>query len=588
MKKYKLANRTKTSLNIFFMLLFSIGITFSYFYSNESSNYVKIIAVICEISAMAYFVIPTIIGNIYYDEKYIKISTDLFTDRKETIKFVIDELYTILKNKNLTKIISIKTKDQSGVGKTELLRKIRDIFYNKELAKKYLSDDFYKWTYIKKKIGDAHLVDYNPDTFNSIQYNYPKTIFKINLLLVDNMPVFYGDINKDNIIVYCKITSEEESVLSNMTVTDIKTLYSKKFYRDLSDEEASIVFEITGGNVKNINKILHDESTFTSFIKNHRTIAEIEFTMQIGDYKKAKEMLDNLSSNPAFIRQLRLNVDLEFEYKFLEADLTHLQNNYVESVEMLEALLSNIIIVNDDLKANKIIEKISHIKKHMGKFKEALKYISYLDKNDFTLRSLSLLLLSYTQYDNEEYLKEFLNSIDYIEINKITSNHFNDPYKTYKGVALIYNNLKMNKHEEISFENAHSVINSIIQIYEKHNSRFITNCYFIKAEFYRHQKRYDYAIIYYSKCLDIYIMNNDFDIYSLVYCMIRYIEITQHKDFKLINKIDLEKIKTICTDKKMSYNLKIAHHLSEIIDGVNSESLVASKLFFDKNIFLIP
>ena len=58
--------------------------------------------------------------------------------------------------------------------------------------------------------------------------------------------------------------------------------------------------------------------------------------------------------------------------------------------------------------------------------------------------------------------------------------------------------------------------NRAISYYEKKERRYLTNCYFIKAEFYRIVRNWKAAEEFYSRCYDIYCHNGDKDILYLV------------------------------------------------------------------------
>lgn len=126
-----------------------------------------------------------------------------------------------------------------------------------------------------------------------------------------------------------------------------------------------------------------------------------------------------------------------FRLKFIKADLLHLQNEYEEALNQFELLRLNNL--NDDSKMQEIIEKISHIQKHLGNFEQAIAEAQVLNNDIKSQKCLSLNLLEYSVTENEHYLRaaeKNIHDIEKVSTKYITSQK--DSYDTYKAVVCIY------------------------------------------------------------------------------------------------------------------------------------------------------
>ncbi len=333
------------------------------------------------------------------------------------------------------------------------------------------------------------------------------------------------------------------------------------------------------GNIAMISSILANQESVKLFTESAPALFEIEQYINSGNYREARRVVDHLSSAKRSI--IDKDAESNFRIEFLEADLMHLENRYNEALESMEIMRSKYLFDNE--KQIKIIEKISHIKKHMGNFNDAIAELRVLPDSISVFKGLSLNLLAYCQYEKGEYLDETNRLLHKIEREKIAEyDEYKDSYHTYKAVTATY---------EFKYDTAHSMIDIAIKKYEKNDSKFLNNCYFIKAEIYRHQKKYEMACAYYQKCFDAYHFNGDFDIYSLAFVMVKYINTSKKYQYKFDEMYSLDEIKEKCNILKMEYNKKLSMYLSQLlIERKNNKQKQINKIsrYFDTYVFLIP
>lgn len=96
------------------------------------------------------------------------------------------------------------------------------------------------------------------------------------------------------------------------------------------------------------------------------------------------------------------------------------------------------------------------------------------------------------------------------------------------------------------FNVAHRFIDQAISIYEKQDSRFLNNCYYIKAEIFRHEQKYSQACEYYQRCLNAYRFNNDIDVYSMAYTMLVYLNTVYNAKHEFEITYSLDELKNMC------------------------------------------
>ena len=579
---WRLSKKAIISIHVLFLIIFVVGLIMN----NYTSS--KVAGVCFQVVAFLYSAGAFYIKLLFDDEKNRNdVPTIYFTDRQQTITHVIERLYTILFEHSEDKIITILCDDTPGCGKTELLLKIAQVISNDKIAHQILNQNSYKkYRRIKRKLGQVNFYQYrNEHSIGKINQS-PCIVGKSNIIIVDDLPSFsINRFNEHFIIIFCKQSEKEE--LSQKTVikledfneNDVKMLFKEKFSETIDDVFLKNIMSYSKGNIAIISAILADQSSIRVFKHSAPVLFEIEHYINSGNYRKARSIIDNLSATKRSM--IENDAELNFRLRFLNADLLHLENHYEEALEHIENL--RIENLNDNEKQMIVAEKISHIKKHMGEFKEAIAEIDFLPDSIKTFKCLSLNLLAYCQYEEKKYLDEannLLYRIEQIEIKEYDEHK--DSFNTYRAVTAAYDQ---------KYDTAHKMIRKAINMYLENDSKFLNNCYFIEAEIYRHQKMYSLALKYYQKCLDAYRFNGDFDIYSLAYVMIKYINLIKNYKYEFDEVYSLEEIKEKCDNLKMSYNKKLSMYLSQLLmekkygNKKQEEKIIR---YFDTHIFVIP
>ena len=370
--------------------------------------------------------------------------------------------------------------------------------------------------------------------------------------------------------------NNKEIKLNKFGEKEIKEYYNRKFKRDLNELILQRIIKYSNGNISKVVSILDTQQSYETFCNNSEIIYDIEQYLREGDYQSAQQIIERMTSNEKNL--IDKDPETFFRLKFIKADLLHLQNEYEEALNQFELLRLNNL--NDDSKMQEIIEKISHIQKHLGNFEQAIAEAQVLNNDIKSQKCLSLNLLEYSVTENEHYLRaaeKNIHDIEKVSTKYITSQK--DSYDTYKAVVCIY-------HKK--FNVAHRFIDQAISIYEKQDSRFFNNCYYIKAEIFRHEQKYSQACEYYQRCLNAYRFNNDIDVYSMAYTMLVYLNTVYNAKHEFEITYSLDELKKICAKRKMDYNKKILMKLDQLNTCKDNEIKQTIICYFDKFVFFIP
>ena len=208
--------------------------------------------------------------------------------------------------------------------------------------------------------------------------------------------------------------------------------------------------------------------------------------------------------------------------------MDHFLGKYNDAYESLTCLLAE--ICNKDTFINSNIGKAlyfdiillqSHILKHLGRFEDSIKTLQQVGAQDqstvwlrahfsVTILRLNELIQPSAEWgmllsDLESMMEQFRNTR-----KLVNSDYFF--YETYYPIVKFYSK---------RFD--HSLIPSLIRqeesaiaYYEVEERRYLTNCYFIKAEFLRISGQWKEAEKYYTLCYDICTNNGDKDILYLI------------------------------------------------------------------------
>ena len=168
-----------------------------------------------------------------------------------------------------------------------------------------------------------------------------------------------------------------------------------------------------------------------------------------------------------------------------------------------------------------IVFLLSHILKHLGRFGEAASTLHQIDCSDrnaiwlrahFSLNILQLNELVQPCSEWGELLQELKQKMkQFKEMRKlINSDYFF--YEAYYPIVAFYDS----HFDRALIPRLLEIEENAIAYYEVEERRYLTNCYFIKAEFLRINKQWKDAEKYYALCYDICSSNGDKDIFYIV------------------------------------------------------------------------
>ena len=511
------------------LILFVILDSALYFCDNENTSkkqYLLITSIVVEFIGLAYFVIQDIINIKKMNDKKIFFENEgiekdfCFVDRKEIIETIDAKINTIIKTKRrkrLNNYIIENVESKSGNGKKTLCKKIVNKLYFYEKIK---CTDF-----IDNLVNLDELRNYFK-THTFIKYKLNVIVINMKKNLIDEIKKYK---DKDILFIIIAHSNVSNSLNLDLSIEDVRTLITCKDNGKLSqleiENEANCIIKIT----KNVNDIL-------IIIKNGGSIyfddkIFIHFYNLINDmhYYDAMEYYKNNIDN-RFQNSLG-KLKATYEY----ANILHFIGEYPDSKQKLEMLQAQLSESNyDELNILKdSIKLLAHINKHMGHFRYAYDLLNHhqnLFDNEFTYNKsyFSILIFCYNQsfldtnYQNKSYYLNVLEEkLSIFHQQRNVKNEEFYFYETYYPVYICYKN-------NFSKESLHIALNMIddaINYYEKKYRRFLTNCYFLKAEIYRHLNMWENAKENYLKCFEIYENNNDKDILYMLSITIEMIRI---------------------------------------------------------------
>lgn len=575
----RLSQKLIIVINVVVIIIFVTGLCLNYF------NLHKWLGIVCQIISLLYTVIFGFLSLRPYTEMQDN-PTPYFTDRREALDYAVEQLFEITCNHSQEQIIAIKYDGTEGIGKTELLRKLRQLLTCKSIAKEYFSPAIYeKCKKMRSKLGVVHFVSYVDDHTLANINQLPYVLFRKNIVLIDDLPSLPNNpFQKEFVIVYCqpvKQDNKSQIKLQKFSSEDIKTMYRSKFQEEIDPVFLQQILDYTQGNVAQISNIFKSRDVCDVFQHETYTLYLLYSYIDNGEYSTAQKLLTSLTENRDYL--LSQDEDYQYRLNFIKYDLLHFDNKYQQALDGFEILMATSAQTSD--RYYKILERICHIKSHLGRFQEALGNADRLPLSQKRKSKLVLSLLAYIMYGKDDYYQQAKNA--FYEMEKCQQEYITptkDSYHTYQAVLLTYT---------YKFDSAHRAINKAIACYENIGSKFLTNCYFIKAEIYRHEGAHDQACEYYQKCLNTYRLNGDYDIYSLVVSLLLY-EINIHNaKHNFDQDSDLESIKEQCIHLGMDFNKKVVMCLDELLKlkaelPQHKKEYEQLQKFFKNYVFFIP
>ena len=512
------------------LLLFLILDVILYYNDNvEQKTILLIVSITIEFMGLAYFIIQDIICIKRRDEKKVYFDNDgiekefSFIDRINILNSIKDEVTEISetkRNKRINNCIIKQIESKSGNGKRTLCKKIVNMFYN------------------CKKIQYTDFVDIcTEDDLNNYFKTHTFIKFRPNVVVI-NMRIDFTEKlekikDKDIIFIIILHSNNPDSEKLDFSAEDvcslIKTWKRRDELKDIKAEnEANLIVEIT----KNINEIIIILKQGGSIYFDDKKFIKFYDLINNMNYFDALEYYDD-NIKGMFCNSLG-KLKAEYEY----ANIFHFLGKYSKSIEMLEILRVKLSETDSSkrLILKDVINLLAHVNKHIGEFSYSLNLLKQFEYLNLTPNKsfFSILIFCYNQsfldtnYNNHlSYLNELGEKLIFFEQQRNEKNEEYYFYETYYPVYLCYKN----NFSTESLNTALTYIDEAIKYYEKKYKRFLTNCYFLKAEIYRHCQKWDNAEEYYLKCLKIYIKNNDKDILYMLSVTFEMINIFYNKPF---------------------------------------------------------
>lgn len=488
-----------------------------------------------------------------------------FIDRKELLTEIIDSSFKEINNNNFYFIKNIRYGEKNG--KTSLskrlcyeLQKIKDKRDNILVDNKLLD----------KRIGNIIYLDYGKygESFiEEVKLNHTYIKGKKNIVVIKNScnNAFIWDTeleDRDIFFIFLNFNNNSNNQLffsDDKIVQLIQELKKNPKYSYIYDmnkkgdinDIASKLGNISHNNIGTIIDVLMSNE-FETLLSTDKQFIDFYFEIKNGNYKKAKELYEKIDNTQ--------NKNTIFKYKkeFELANLNHFLGKYTESLGQLEILLSKLMIDQNILLTNvgknmcdDIILLQAHINKHLGKFNEALDILNKNDSSEQTIPfqraffSISIFQLN-SHFNHDNTWNNFLNDLKHkmwkFKNDRTIKNSDYYFYETYYPIVKFYTE-KYNKKVVPKLIN---IENQAINFYQKEERRYLTNCYFIKAELYRIIKKWNAAQKYYKLCYDVYCSNGDKDILYLLAYTCKAIYITEKVQLNLDSNFDYESVIELC------------------------------------------
>lgn len=459
-----------------------------------------------------------------------------FVDREELLESIIYESVHRIKDDKYYYTRNIRYGERNG--KTAFAKKL---CYELQKIKDKEKDAInISWSKFAKQIGNIIYINYAnyADAFNSrikTEFTYIKG--KKNIVVVDNayddLCLWTNDLaDCDIFFIFLNFNSNsddalffaddkiKELLIRLQTIPAFSSISAGKTEREISTI-ATRLGRISNNNIGTIIDLLSSKE-FSLLMETDKHFIDFYFAIKHGKYEEATQLYQKIPKPPANHRTLK------YKLKFERANLTHFLGNYNTAYKELELLLAE--ICNDQNFIENAIGEIlytdivllqAHVKKHQGAFNNAaliLKNVSDSHRSIPWLRShFSIDILRMNEivqpaHNWDILLDNLLSKMDVFKEKRKVKNSDYYFYEAYYPVACFY---KSHFDKDIIPELI-EIEDRAISYYEKEERRYLTNCYFIKAELYRIAGDWKNAEEYYNRCYNIYCHNGDKDILYLV------------------------------------------------------------------------
>lgn len=458
-----------------------------------------------------------------------------FVDRKELLQNIIHESTDCIKNNDFYYTKNIRYGEHNG--KTAFAKRL---CYEFQKLKDRETDAIKtSWPKMAKKLGNIIYINYAnfADDFNSrikTEFTYIKG--KKNIIVVDNAYenfclwtddladsdiffIFLNFNNNSNDALFFADDKIKELLIALQNSPVFSSISVGKTEQEIN-KIATRLGSISNNNIGTIIDLLLSKD-FSILIETDEQFLNFYFAIKHGRYKEAAKLYNSLPTSPTN------NKVLNYKTKYEQANLTHFLGNYSNAFDHLDLLLAELIndrfietTIGNSL-YNDIILLQAHVKKHQGRFSEASSILTKIEDGNKTIPwlrahfSVYILQLNELEQFSHEWnalLEDLLVKMnEFKEKRKIKDSDYYF-YEAFYPIACFY----QKRFDKNIISRLIKIEDQAIAYYEKEERRYLTNCYFIKAELYRIKGDWKNAEEYYHRCYNIYCNNDDKDILFLV------------------------------------------------------------------------
>lgn len=298
-------------------------------------------------------------------------------------------------------------------------------------------------------------------------------------------------------------------------------LFCEKTEAELEDIAIKLG-KLSGNNIGRIINLLSDNN-FSMLLETDREFLDFYGLLKQAKYHEAEKKYGELSPVPSNKPLLR------YKREYEHANLLHFLGEYGKALDELNALMTQMTVIDSAscaapwgkmLYCDAVLLQ-SHTLKHQGKFDEAAQALEMVDTEQRDLNWIkyhfSVNIFQLNEMDSgspqwSELLHELKEMMDTFASERKLVNSDYYFYEAFYPIVAFY----CKEFDPQIIPDLIKMEEAAIQYYEEHERRFVTNCYFIKAELLRMLRRWDEAKKFYGCCLDIYRHNGDKDILYLV------------------------------------------------------------------------
>lgn len=393
---------------------------------------------------------------------------------------------------------------------------------------------------VASNIGNIYLVNYTDygDAFGAhVKTDYTYIKGKINIVVVTNFKntefpwndhlkdpdVFFVLLNFNDVSEDALFFADDKIVSLLNTLKELPAFSPLVSSKTQGEIEAMAVKlgSITHNNIGAIIDLL-TSSDFSLLLETDASFVDFYLALKRGQYVQAEQLYRKL---PPPSPQ---NTFLAYKMEYEKANLDHFRGRYETAYEALAQLMPQICQNSPFINSNigrflylSIVYLQSHILKHLGRFDEAvntLRQIALEDRNTIWLRahfSINILQLNELAQPCSAWgklLQELKRKMDQFKESRKLINSDYYFYEAYYPIVAFYDS-----HFDCTLiPSLVEMEEQAISYYEVEERRYLTNCYFIKAEFLRINMQWKEAEKYYTLCYDIYASNGDKDILYIV------------------------------------------------------------------------